>query len=168
MSNDALCRHWTWWKDVRRGKGIKVVRKSWLKYKRELKRFLFFSPRPTSEGIINPDDIGLCYCSSVPSAIDFAIQAGCKKVFLLGVDHKAIDEKHHFWQFFPRYEQPRQLKPAQEGWSKQQEVFPLNIKAYKALKEFADYKKCKIYNCNPESKVDVFEKIKFGEIADNI
>lgn len=161
ISNDALCRRWSWWKDVEKGKGIKVVRNSWEKYKDELKDFLFFEPRPTPEDTINCGHIGLAYCSSIPSSIDLAIQMGCKKIFLLGVDQDDYNGRHHFWQFMDK--QPIAKPPAQGPWQQQKKVFDLNIEAYEALKCFAECKNIKIYNCNPESKVEVFEKIKFGE-----
>lgn len=164
ISNDSLCRNWSWWKLVENGKGRKVVRNSWKPFRKQLKNFLYFKPRPTSEGIINPDDIGLCYCSSTTSAIDLVLQCGCKKIFVLGLDHCAVNGKDHFWQFFPRIEQPRQLRPAQGLFSQQKSLFPIHLKAYKALKKFAKHKEAKIYNCNVDSKVEIFKKIEFRNI----
>ena len=168
ISNDALCRRWSWWEDVKKGKGIKIVRNSWEKYRDELDGFLFFDPRPTPEHIVSPGDVGLSYCSSVPSAIDLAIQMGFKKIFLLGVDHYGSNELHHFWQMFPKKEQPSQLKPAQGNFSQQKKVFPINIKAYKALKKFADYKSVEIYNCDWPSEVEVFERMEIDELREII
>lgn len=174
ISNDALCRRWSWWDTVKKGKGKKIVRDSWLKYKNEIKDFYIFKPRPTSEDIVNSDDKGLCYCSSVPSAIDLAIQMGCKKVFLLGVD-QCLDERtryHHFWQFFPKNKRPKQIKPAQANWENQKKVFAYNNMSYKALKKFAEHKKCKIYNISRMSEngedwvtdIDIFEIIYFNQL----
>ncbi len=98
VSNDTLCRRWTYWGDVEKSKCTKVVRDSWWKYRKVIDNVLFFSPRPTSEGAINPKDEGLCYCSSVPSSIDLALQMGCKKIFLFGVDQNDSKGYHHFWQ----------------------------------------------------------------------
>ena len=167
LSNDYLCTRWTWWQDVANNNCVKIVRNSWIKHKDEIKgfdRFYIFKPRPTSEDVVNFEDEGLAYCSSIPSAIDFSIQCGFKKIFLLGADHK-LDEKtgyHHFWQFFPRNKQPKQLKPAQGNWSVQKKVFEYNGLAYRALQKFAIYKKCKIYNCNKDSNVNEFDKIDFN------
>jgi hypothetical protein len=164
ISNDSLCRRWSWFELVKKGKGIKVVRNSWKKFEKELDGFLYFKPRPTSEGIINPDDKGLSYCSSVPSAIDLSIQMGIKKIFILGLDHKAIDGKDHFWQFFPPKKRPIAKPPAQGPWRQQQTVFPINNLAYKALKKFAEHKEVEIYNCSYKSSVDIFKKIRFKDI----
>ena len=162
VSNDSLCMRWSWWKDVIDGKGIKVVRNSWEKYKEELDDFLFFNPRPTPEDTINPGHIGLAYCSSVPSSIDLAIQMDCKKIFLFGVDQNAQKSKHHFWQYMDK--PPVANPPAQGPWEQQKKVFDFNNKAYDALSAFATAKGVNIYNCNPDSKVEVFEKIKFKDI----
>ena len=164
VSTDSLCKNWSWWDLVKKGKGEKVVRSSWEKYKKELDGFLYFEARPTPEDIINSNDIGLCYCNSFSASIDLAIQMGCLNIFLLGLDHKAWNGNHHFWQGFPRHKQPRQIKPAQGPFSQQQSLFPIHLKAYKALEKFAKLKNVKIYNCNPDSDVEVFEKIKFKKV----
>jgi hypothetical protein len=170
ISNDSLCRRWSWWKDVKNGKGTKIVRNSWEKYKDELKDFLFFSPRPTPEDIINPEDTGLAYCGSVPSSIDLAIQMGCKKIFVFGLDHNAYRGKHHFWQFMEKNEQPKANPPAQGPWSQQQSVFPIGLKAYGALKGFAEYTGVDIYNVSwisaarHWSKVKTFKRIEMCDV----
>jgi hypothetical protein len=175
ISNDSLCRRWSWWKRVLDSHCHKIVRDSWKKYESELKNFYVFSPRPTSEGEINPGDKGLCYTSSIPSAIDFALQIGYKKIFLFGVDQCLDEEKkyHHFWQFFPKEKQPKQIKPAQGSWDSQKKVFEYNNLAYKALSKFAGYKQAEIYNVSYMSKddnkqwvteVDAFEIIHINKI----
>ena len=138
-----------------------------MKYKDELEDFLFFSPRPTSEGVINPHDIGLSYCSSVPSAIDFSLQMGCKKIFLFGVDHTIVEGKHHFWQFMEKNKRPKATPPAQGSWNQQKTVFKTNIIAYEALKLFAESKGVDIYNISNITKVKIFKNLKLGEINGN-
>ena len=162
ISCDHLCVNWSWWPKVKNSKCIKIVRNSWLKYKDDIEGFYIFSPRSTPEDAINFEDEGLMYCNSTNSAIDLGIKFGCKNIFILGLDHNAIEGKHHFWQFFEK--PPRQIRPAQGPWPQQKNLFPIHLQSYKALKSFAKYKKCEIYNCNPESKVDVFKKIKFEDI----
>ena len=170
ISNDALCRRWSWWKSVKDGSGIKIVRNSWGKYKAELEDFLFFSPRNTSEDIIDSTDKGLAYCSSVPSAIDLSIQMGCKNIFLFGVDHNEYKHKHHFWQFMKVDNQPKANPPAQGPWSQQKKVFDINVKAYEALNKFAEEKGSKIYNVGwiyfgkHLTKIKTFEKIEICDI----
>lgn len=152
ISNDALCRRWDWWRDVKLGRGIKIVRNSWEKYKDELDGFLFFEPRPTSEDIVNPDDIGLAYCSSIPSALDLAIQMGFKKIFILGLDHTDLEGKQHYWEFWEKRFHPKASSPAQGSWEQRKGVFDINMKAFKALKKFADEKDIGVYNLNCVNK----------------
>jgi len=167
VSNDVLCRKWSWWKDVVSGKGIKVVRNSWEKYKDELKDFLFYNPRPTPEDVIQPEDMGLAYCSSIPTSIDLAIQMGCKQIFLLGVDQNSHEGKHHFWQFMSKDKQPVCNPNVQDSWGRQRKVFDITLQAFKALNGFAFYKNVNIYNCSDISTVDIFNKIELSEIGEN-
>ena len=160
ISNDVLCRRWSYWKDVKNSECTKVVRDSWLKYRKEMTNTLFFSPRPTSEDVVNPKDIGLCYCSSIPSSVDLAIQMGCKRIFLFGVDQNHKDRKNHFWQLlYDRRDWPTANANIYDSWKKQNKVFEINNKAYKALRKFADLKKVEIYNCSNITKVTAFDRI---------
>jgi len=165
LSNDSLSKKWSWWELVKKANCIKIVRNSWLKYKKELKGFLFFSPRKTSEDIVDFEEQNLCYCSSLPSSLDLSLQLGCKSIFLLGADHsRSKDGKRYFWEYFNKKDQPRQIQPAIPRFEVQARSFKFNNMAYKALKKFAEYKKVNIYNCNPESKVEVFDKITIKEL----
>jgi len=168
ITNDHLVTFWDYWEKVLNSKCIKIVRNSWLKYKDEIKGFYIFEPRKTKEDIVDFNEKGkLCYCSSVISALDFSIQCNnISKIFLLGVD-QCLDERtgyHHFWEYLPKKQQPRSLKRIQANWESQKKVFKYNNMSYKALKEFAGYKNVEIYNCNENSSVEVFKKIKFEEI----
>ena len=170
VSNDVLCRRWSWWKDVINGKGIKVVRNSWEKYREELDDFLFFDHRPTPENIIDPEDVGLAYCSSIPSSIDLAIQMGCKKIFLFGVDQSMCKGKHHFWQSMKKDQQPVSNPSVQDSWERQQEVFSISTTALEALNGFAKHKDVKVYNVSWKtirgfgSKVKMFKKIEICDV----
>ena len=119
----------------------------------------FFSPRPTSEDVINSKDVGLCYCSSAPTALDLAIQMGCKRVFLFGVDHADRNGVHHFWQLYDKKNRPAANANIYDSWRKQNKVFKINNKAYRALKKFADFKGVEIYNCSTITNLDIFDKI---------
>ncbi len=169
LSNDALCRRWSYYQDLvkNNSKIYRIVRNSWLKYKDEVKNFYIFCPRSTSESDIDFEEQNLIYPSSVPSALDFSIQCeNINKIFLLGVD-QCLDKEtgyHHFWENYPISKQPKELKKVLTNWGQQKKVFKYNNMSYKALKEFAEYKNVEIYNCNPESSVKVFPKIKFEEI----
>lgn len=157
VSNDTLCRRWSYWEDVEKSNCTKVVRDSWLKYKEVMDNTFFFSPRPTSEDVINSDDTGLCYCSSGVSALDLSIQMGCKKIFLFGVDHNDSSGRHHFWQLlYDRKNRPTANANIYDSWSKQKKVFEFNNKAYNALHDFALQKKVEIFNCSSMTKVKIF------------
>ena len=167
ISTDSLCLRWSWFSEyVRKSKCIKIVRSSWLeKHKEEIDGFYIFEPRKTKESEIDIEDLGLCYSNSLSASIDFSLKlGGAKRIFVLGLDHNLIKGKHHFWQNYLLKNWPIQNKPAQGGWSTQRSVFPIHLQSYKALKEFAEYKNAEIYNCNPNSHVKVFKKIKFEEI----
>ena len=162
ISNDAFCRQWSYWVNIRRAKAHKIVRDSWRSFFHELKGFYVFSPRPTRETIVNPEDTGLCYCSSVPSAIDLALQMGCKIVFLLGVDQYAKGRNRYFWEYWDKDKQPV-FRRAMHDIHHQSKVWGINDGVYSSLNKFADVKKAKIYNCSEHSKVDAFEKISLQE-----
>ena len=163
MSCDHLCTRWNYFPKILISNCTKVVRNSWEKYKDKLTDFLYFKPRPTSEGIINKENLGLCYSSSSVAAADMALQMGCSNIFLLGFD-QCQDGKtgyHHFWQFLKN--PPVAHPPAMGSWKSQTKVFEYNNMAYEALKGFAEYKSCKIYNVSLISTVTAFDKISYDE-----
>ncbi len=168
ISNDALCRRWTYWPFVKKCKAIKIVRDSWKKYYDEIPDFLYFWPRPTSESIVNPEDKGLAYCSSVPTAIDLAIQMGCKKIFLLGVDHYRSKKRSHFWECYTKDRQPVMSLGGLPKWPQQKQVFDFNTKAYAALAKFAEFSGSEIINCNPKTKVSAFKTQSFDASLESI
>jgi len=163
ISNDALCRRWNWWPQVKKAKSHRIVRDSWKEHYPEIPDFYKFWPRPTSEDVINPGDDGLAYCSSIPSGIDLCLQMGCKRIFLLGVDQYMIGVKSHFWQYFPVKSQPKRIDFTMATHSQQRMAFKYNDMAYPALKGFADHKGAEIFNCSPTSRVEVFPRITFDE-----
>jgi hypothetical protein len=159
ISNDALCRRWSYWPSVKTAKANRIVRSSWGVYYDEIPDFYQFWPRPTSEGVISPEDDGLAYCSSVPTSIDLCIQMGCKKIVLFGVDQYMTDGKSHFWQFWPEAQQPKPTGMKLATRSAQRYAFHFNNIAYPALDKFAKIRGVSIYNGNPKSQVVVFDKI---------
>lgn len=168
LSNDSAIRNWNYWDYVKKSKSIKIIRDSWKKYYDEIPDFLVFSPRTTSDGVINPEEKALCYSSSVPSSIDLAIQMGCKNIFLLGVDHYFSGNKSHFWQYWPKETQPVPLKTVVPPLVMQKYIFDLNEKSYEALETFSKLKKCNIFNCNPLSKIKHFNKIDYKQALDMV
>lgn len=160
ISNDSRCMRWSWWEKVKNSHCIKIVRDSWEPFEKELLGFYKFSPRPTSEGVIRKEDEGLAYCSSIPTAIDLAIQMGCKKILLLGVDHKKIKGIEHFWQYLSP--KPTYTKNPQDSWAYRQSIFDTyNKMAFKALNNFAKENDANIYNITGSygSNVKEFENI---------
>lgn len=166
ISNDALCRRWSWWQMVKDANCTKIVRNSWLKYKAELDGFLYFSPRPTPEDIIKDYDKGLAYCSSGCSAIDLAIQMGCDFICLLGIDNGFDHGYTHFWQLWDKDRHPIQYKPAHGPREQQEQVFELNKQAYAALHDFARKKHAGIINCSPLSQLNQYLKITLYAMVD--
>jgi hypothetical protein len=169
ISNDAFCRKWSYWKYVMEAKANRVVRDSWRKYFRELEGFYVFSPRPTDENSLNVEDEGLCHCSSVPSALDLALQMGCKKIFLLGADHyiRGAMGRRYFWEHWDRKKRPH-FKGMIHSRHHQMRIFILNNKMYNHLDRFASYKKASVYNCSLSSQIDAFEKISLEDALKKI
>lgn len=164
ISNDVLCMKWSYFVPfVAKAYCTKIVRTSWEKQYGQIKEygFRFFSPRK-SNAIINDNDGGLCFNSSVPSAIDLAILMNCNPICLLGVDQQMIKGNSHFWQFWPKNKQPIRadrgtlFKP---DLKQQIDVFDQNKKVFCALKKHAEIKHISIYNCSSRTKLDVFEKL---------
>jgi len=161
ISNDSAVRGWSYWEDVKKSKATKIIRNSWKKYYEEIPDFLVFSPRKEVSVNINLSEKALCYSSSIPSAIDLAIQMGCKNIFLLGVDHYFRNGRSHFWQLYNKECQPVPVKTVVPPFVLQQHMFNVNEHSYDLLKWFADFRKAKIYNCNPLSMVKPFDKIEY-------
>lgn len=173
ISNDSLCRKWSYFDKVKSDICFKVVRDSWLKYQDELKDFIFFNPRKTREDIIEESDDGLLYNSSVPSAIDLAIKLGFKEIYLFGIDHITENEKSHFWQFLSLKDQPKErisngktniyLMPTKimQPVSMQKNVWNMNIDVFKSLNNYANSKNVKIINVNDKKNSIPFEHKKF-------
>ena len=166
VSNDSGVLRWDYWKKVIGYSCNRIIRDSWKNCYNgfDLSDFYVFYPRPTAEDIINPEDKGLAYCSSVPTSLDLAIQMGCKRIFLFGVDQYFKNGKSHYWQYWPEENQPKrgfQSNPNSEN--NQKNTFDYNRKAFKALRLFADGKKVDIFNCNTFSKVEYFNKISIDD-----
>lgn len=162
ISNDAFCRQWSYWKNIIKSKSTKIVRDSWRSFFSELRGFYVFSPRPTKATIVEPNDTGLCYCSSVPSAMDLAIQMGCKNIFILGVDQYAKGNLRYFWEYWDKNDRPV-FKRSMHPISHQSKIWTMDQAVYANLNEFAKIKNAHIYNCSKHSKVKTFDKISLEE-----
>ncbi|MFA5599044.1 MAG: hypothetical protein WDA06_00470 [Phenylobacterium sp.] len=163
VSNDSAVRYWSYWKDVKSSMATKLIRDSWEKYFNEIPEFLVFSPRKLESNL--QDEEKLCFTSSVPTAIDLAIQMGCNEIFLLGVDHYFVGRLSHFWQYWPKEKQPKPLRTILATYSMQNNIFKLNQHVYSALNEYAKSKHINIYNCSLHSRISVFEKVKYEDIV---
>lgn len=168
ISTDPLCIHWDYfWSDVVRQECTRLIRTSWRQYYEKIKyhTFRFFESRKTYV-TLKPDDPGLCSSSSVLAAIDFAILMRCSQIFLLGVDHRMLHGKSHFWQFMSKSQWPRRtdkdryFTPAKR---QQASVFERNIGIFELLNHLASSHGLKIYNCSNISTVENFPKISLKE-----
>jgi hypothetical protein len=81
----------------------------------------------------------------VVEAIQVALSAGCKEIYLLGVD---LD--YSGVSYFYGDDNPNPIYP--EG---RKDVTPL-VNAFKVVKRECDKRGIRIYNCSPTSKLDVF------------
>jgi len=165
VSNDALCMGWSYWKKLSDSKCHKIVRTSWLKHFNKVRDFYFFHTRATSEGVIDNNDDGLAYCSSVPTSLDMAIKLGLNPIFLLGVDQNfpSANAGSHFWHKLPVDQWPTRKAGGAPTRASQAKVFFYNNMAYGALADFARSKDIRIFNCNIRSSVKNFEKIEFKD-----
>jgi hypothetical protein len=166
VSNDSLCMKWDYfWKYVLRSKCNKIVRTSWYRQDDRLRghNFRYFKPRLSQNPPLSNDGSRLCKVSSVPTAIDLAILMGCKNIYLLGVDHKLLQGKSHFWQFFSASQMPQRIDKMGVYYVpdvyQQLQTFSENIPVYRSLQELSKRSGSNIYNCSYRSAVDVFEKI---------
>jgi hypothetical protein len=168
ISTDPLCIYWDYfWSHVVKQHCTRIVRTSWRQHAERIKyySFRFFEPRKTYV-TLDPDDGGLCSYSSVLAAIDFAIWMNCKEIYLLGVDHRFIQNKTHFWQFQSKNLWPRRSDkdkffiPAKR---QQVQVFLRNIDIFKLLQIYAEKKNSIIYNCSNLSNINIFPKKSLDE-----
>ena len=165
ISNDALVRRWSYWESLKNAQANKIVRNSWSPYYNEIPDFYQFWPRPTAENVVKSEDKGLCYCSSVPSALDLCLQMGCKTVYLLGVDqYFDKDGNSHFWQKLPRSKQPVRLDRKLASHAEQTYAFVYNNMAFPALANLAKEWNAKVYNCSIESRVKAFDIKSFNQV----
>jgi hypothetical protein len=67
---------------------------------------------------------------------------------------------------YRRQEQPKRIDRRLASWQEQTNAFNYNDIAYPALKKLADVKGVEVFNCNPESRVEPFDKITFDEALD--
>jgi hypothetical protein len=93
---------------------------------------------------------------------------GLKNIYLLGIDQQIVGTRTHFWTYWPPHKQPKAQPWFMTPYEQQEKVFDINVLAYTALREFALHKGATILNCNPDSKLDVFDKIPFGDVVEQL
>lgn len=164
VSTDALCMQWDYfWNKVTKWELTRVVRNSWERQAKDFKGvpMSYYTPRRMNNDIKFKEE-GLMAGSSILSGIDLALLMGCKKVFLLGVDHRMINGNSHFWQLWPKKERPRrQGKPGNFMPCQRQQgrVFKSNHRNFDVLARYSKRIGAKIYNCSNASEVKTFEYI---------
>lgn len=166
VSNDVLCLRWNYfWTHVAKANCTKVVRTSWRKYEDKIKGlpdFRFFERRKSESHPLDVDDPGLCYTSSVPTALDFALRMNCTQIYLLGVDQKMVHGHSHFWQLWApekwpiRTDKNKGFRPEQKHQIK---VFGENTPVFSTLGKLAEKKSAAVYNCSNISNLKVFPQI---------
>jgi len=159
MSTDVLCQHWSYFSEcVLSGICNRIVKNSWKQYTSKWPEVMFYYYSPFNE----KTGEGLLSNSSILSALDFAILMGCKNIYLLGVDHRMIQGKSHFWQFWDKHKQPtRNGKPGNfyPDQRQQKRIFELNMPLFEKLKEKATKAESTIYNCSSLSEIKCFPLI---------
>ncbi|MFW6172979.1 MAG: hypothetical protein ACOC5T_04480 [Elusimicrobiota bacterium] len=159
LSNDALCRKWSYWPLVLRSNLNGIIRDSWGRYFKEVQDFYVFSGRGDWRNKFDVEENKLIGCSSVPSSLDMAIQLGCKLIFLLGVDHYFQKGKRYFWEYWEKDKRPVYKKPHMHPERHQKRIFKQNNEAYGVLKKVAHTLNIGVFNCNLKSHVNIFDKI---------
>lgn len=168
ISNDVLCLRWSYfWTHVAKAECVKIVRTSWRKHEDKFLgyNFRYFAIRKSEKHPLLPDD-GLCFTSSVPTAIDFALRLGCKQVYLLGVDQRMIHGNSHFWQLWSKEKWPRRsdkkkhFRPEQKH---QIRVFEHNERVFLALHQLAVRQGAEIHNCSNISRLKEFPLLSLQE-----
>jgi len=164
VSTDILCMQWDYfWDKVAKGECTRLVRNSWARNSANLKgvKINFYAPRRTSSSL-DWKEPGLLAGSSILSAIDLSLLMGCKKIFLLGVDHRIVSNASHFWENWPVKERPkREGKPGNYMPCQRQQVrvFKSNHRYFDMFNSYSKRLDSKIYNCSNISEVESFEKI---------
>jgi len=170
VSNDALCLRWTYWDKVVKSACDVIVRDSWCKYRDLLPaRTKFFKPRSSNINLDGTEE-GLCYCSSIPTCIDIAIQFKFKNIYIYGLDHDGSNTGY-FWDQWNENKKPRQVidfngersfytKPVALRQPQEQRlaVWRENIDCFKALNDHAQKNGVNIINMNKNSSVNIFDK----------
>lgn len=169
VSTDMLCMQWSYfYEKVVRGDCTRVVRNSWKRNTKKIEKeapFVYYSPRRSLE-MPKKREEGLFGGSSILSALDLAILTGCKDIILLGVDHRMLHGKSHFWQYWPVKKRPVRagksgnFSPCQRQQSR---VFMSNNGQFKILKKLAKKHGSIIYNCSSISTIEAFPKISFDD-----
>ena len=168
LSSDPQCRKWSYYDDVKSHGCKLILRDTWKTYLKDTSNtYLFTTRRLSKEDLLNTSNKELCGCSSVPGAIDFAIQAGYKNLFLFGLDHYFLGSNRYFWQLWEKKKQPRFLG-TMATTHHQQRIFTQNNLAYEFLSYFSKSVGASIFNCNIRSKIENFEKIDIEEFSKKV
>ena len=168
MSTDILCMQWDYFQNcVMKYDCTRIVRSSWARDAAKFQgvHFNYYFTRRNRD-TLKPKGEGILGSSSIMSAIDMALVMGCKKIYLLGVDHKMVSGFSHFWQNWPKEKQPkREGRPKEYIPCQRQQgrVFQSNFRAFEVFIKYSAQLGAKIYNCSPISEVNTFEKLSFED-----
>jgi len=168
VSTDILVMQWDYfWQKVIQFDCTRIVRNSWSRQMNKCQgvRFHYYAPR-CGGGVPRDKKSGLFGGSSILSAIDLSIIMGCSEIYLLGVDHRMIHGKSHFWQYWDKSDRPvregkgRDFMPCQRQQSR---VFKSNINTFKVVNKWAKSNDAQIYNCSTISQLETFPKVSLEE-----
>ena len=100
-------------------------------------------------------------------AIQFAVYAGCKEVYLLGCDHDYLKDTsrttNHFYNDSKSYSDKAHLESfSTEKWF---EEYYMRWKQYRLIKSYCELKDIKVYNATKGGMLDVFERVDLDSLS---
>lgn len=164
ISNDTSVMNWTFWSNIKEWNCQKIFRSSFIGKVEDDENHFVFDCRDKSKSLQEPQ--GLCCQSTAPSAIDQAIQMGCSKIFLLGIDHYHINNKAYFFEMNTKKYGKHFCVGRLPGFMQKQCYSSAIDSEYPFLKKFAEERNATIYNCSMNSRINTFKKLSFKEACD--
>lgn len=159
LSVDRMCLKWSYfWDYVGKSDCEKMCSSDFRKFESHLTKFSVRFFETCKEFEVGNEK--LCGVSSIIAAVNLAMNRGYEKIFLFGVDHRFLQGKSHFWEFYPLAKRPVFSGGANVGKAEQKKKFLENMKFWKRIKEIAEKKGVEIINCSKRTTaLDIFQKV---------